>query len=155
MQLVLLTKFFLQLPHSGPATGFSLGSVQNFTQSAAPPLLHVPIHFTFHPSDYSIQDFPSICGNISTCHGCRNKFLRTGAPYDLIVQHQEDRSYTSPVTGLQATKYGNAYYHPQLECIRRKWPAFIPDDLVIPASLGERLQDSHKQLLFENFGIIL
>jgi len=147
---------FLQLPHSGPATGFSLGSVQNFTQSAAPPLLHVPIQQS-SPSIHQTTPFKIflLCGNISTCHGCLNEFLRTGPPYDLIVQHQEDRSYTSPVTGLQATKYGNAYYHPHLECIRRKWPAFIPDDLVIPANLGERLQDSHKQLLFENFGIIL
>ena len=24
-----------------------------------------------------------LCGNITTCHGCRNKFLRTGAPNDL------------------------------------------------------------------------
>ena len=72
-----------------------------------------------------------------------------------MLQHQDDRSYTSPVSGLQATKYGNAYYHPRLECIERKWPAFIPDDFVIPASVGERLQHSHKQLLFENFGIVL
>ena len=72
-----------------------------------------------------------------------------------MLQHQDDRSYTSPVSGLQATKYGNAYYHPRLECIQRKWRAFIPDDFVIPASVGERLQHSHKQLLFENFGIVL
>ena len=58
-----------------------------------------------------------LCGNISTCHGCWNKFWHTDAPCDSIVQHQEDQSYTSPVTGLQETKYGNASYHPRLECI--------------------------------------
>ena len=38
----------------------------------------------------------------------------------LIVKHQEDQRDTSPVTGLQASKYGNAYHHPQLGCIRWK-----------------------------------
>ena len=40
-------------------------------------------------------------------------FVKSG---EWIVQYQEDRSYTSPVTGLQASNYGNAYYHLQLEC---------------------------------------
>ena len=77
-----------------------------------------------------------LCRNI-TCHGCQNKFLCTGTPNDLIVQHEEDRSYTSPVTSLQAFKYGNAYYHPQLDCIRQKWPAFAPSDVVILPDIME------------------
>jgi len=40
-------------------------------------------------------------------------FVKSG---EWIVQYQEDRSYTSPVTDLQASKYGNTYYHLQLEC---------------------------------------
>ena len=110
-----LNQVFLQLPHSGPAT-LSVGSVQNFAQP--PPLLHVPIQPStpIVPRSAPFKLF-LMCRNITTCHGCQNKFLCTGAPNDFIVQHEEDRSYTSPVTSLQAFKYGNAYYHPQLDCI--------------------------------------
>lgn len=52
---------FLQLPHSGPATGFSLGSVQNYTQSPAPPLLHVPIQQSSPPSIRLLHSRFSFC----------------------------------------------------------------------------------------------
>ena len=43
-----------------------------------------------------------LCGNISTCHGCWNKFWHTGAPCDSIVQHHKTRAI--PVQSLACRK---------------------------------------------------
>jgi len=82
---------FLQLPHSRPAT-LSIGSVQNFAQ--LPPLLHVPIQpsIPIVPRSAPFKLF-LLCRNITTCHGCQNKFLHTGAPNDLERGRSKDCSY--------------------------------------------------------------
>ena len=81
-----------------------------------------------------------LTGNITTCYGCKVRFARTGPPYDLIVQHEEDRQFFNPKTGAPMCKRGNAYYHVYLPCIRMCWPSFDPHtQLVIPDFVREKL----------------
>ena len=94
-----------------------------------------------------------LTGNITTCYGCKERFARAGPPYDLIVPHEEDRSFFNPRTGAPMFKRGNAYYHVYLPCIRMCWPSFDPHSLIILNFI--ELQSSHKQLLFDHFGLML
>ena len=53
-----------------------------------------------------------ISGNISTCFGCKTKYLKSlQPPADLCIRHQGWREFFSPNTGKMQTKYGNVYYH--------------------------------------------
>jgi hypothetical protein len=57
-----------------------------------------------------------ISANISVSHGCRQRFPRKsdgtiiGVPYNVVIRHQENRSFTDP-SGKLKSKRGNAYYH--------------------------------------------
>ncbi len=57
-------------------------------------------------------------GNISSCNGCRNKFAKKAPPpMDICIQHAEWRSFTSPSTQLPDSRFGNAYYHANIQCV--------------------------------------
>ena len=95
-------------------------------------------------------------GNISVCNGCRNKFdKKANPPYDICVQHEEWRSYTSPTTNLPDSRFGNAYYHANPACSMSKWPSFHPQSLLISDEVKNQLQADHKSLLSSLFGIYL
>ena len=95
----------------------------------------------------------SVCfrsGNISVCNGCRNK--NSLPPNDICIQHEEWRSYISPVTKLPESRFGNAYYHANPLCIRARWPLFFPGHLIVPVDVQSRLLPQHK-LLLSAFGV--
>ena len=93
-------------------------------------------------------------GNISVCSGCRNKFDKQAKPpNDLCVQHEEWRSYTSPVSKLPKSWFGNAYYHANPHCILARWPRFSPGDLLVPEDIQSRLSPQHKALVSNLFGV--
>ena len=48
-----------------------------------------------------------LTGNITTCYGCKEQFVISGPPYDLIVQHEEDRQFFNPKTGALMFKRSN------------------------------------------------
>ena len=111
---------------------------------------------------YSLQDYPprdSIQapflvwfknGRISVCNGCREHY---GQFDEIVIQHEEFRSFTNPQTGLPAKKLGNAYC--RLGCILLKWPAFCAQLLVVQDEVKERLSDLQKALLHNEFGITI
>ena len=82
-------------------------------------------------------------GNISVCNGCCNKFdKQTKPPDDLCVQHEEWHTYTSPVSKLPESRFGNAYYHAKPCCI------ISPRDLTISNEMKSRLLPEHRSSLF-------
>lgn len=88
-----------------------------------------------------------ISGNIAKCAGCNNKYVKPSmAPYDLCVQHREWRSYTPP-GGEKQSKFAPAYYHVNLLCIRRNWPAFNQCELTISTEVAQKLTKVHKDYL--------
>ena len=126
--------------------------VQSPTQWNAP--------YYAYPAFTSRQTSPEIfrlcfrSGNISVCNGCRNKFDKQAqAPDDLCVQHEEWRTYTSPVSKLPESRFGNAYYHAKPCCIIARWPTFSPGDLTISSEIKSRLLPPHKDLLSTLFGV--
>jgi len=101
------------------------------------------------PSDFT---FCFKFGNVSVCSGCHQNFLPSD---DLVIRHEEFRSYNSPATGTMASRFGNAYYHPRYFCITKKWPEFTPAQLCIPEDIMVQLTDYQKSFIAQEFGIQL
>jgi hypothetical protein len=71
------------------------------------------------------------------CNGCRNDFSKSDK---IVIQHAEFRHFTSPRTGLPASKFGNAYYHTHKRCIELKWGAsFDSSDITVPDSVKPKV----------------
>ena len=47
-----------------------------------------------------------------------------GPPHDLCILHGEMRSFF--VSGVPQSRFGNAYYHVNVDCVRRVWPTLHP-----------------------------
>jgi len=74
----------------------------------------------------------------------------------VVIHHAKDRYYTKPQTGLPASKYGNANYHPLKVCIQSKWrAAFNQGSLVIPDAVEDKLTLSQKNHLYQEFSVQL
>ena len=98
-------------------------------------------------------------GNIAVCSGCHQRFPRKPSgdyadpPYNMAIQHVEQRMFNSPITGMPTSRVGNAYYHVYLPCLRSNWPTLSGNDIIIPTELLPMLQPEHKIFLFQNLGI--
>ena len=118
-----------------------------------PPLPSSFPHFPRPPLP-SIFELCRIAGNISVCAGCRNKYLKTAQPpYDLCIRHQEWREYTSPMSPMPQSRFGNVYYHFNPGCVQVRVPNFIPSTLHVPEELSAQLTSAHKQHLSAYFNI--
>ena len=124
------------LPYQGPYSSFSPQISAWSTHSGdinvyRPPFTPSPLHTT--PPTQALDFAFRLCfrtGNISVCNGCRGRFDKHAeSPHNLCVQHEEWRSYTSPVTCLPESRFGNAYYHVHPHCILVRWSNFHPTDL--------------------------
>ena len=51
-------------------------------------------------------------------------------PHDICIGHCEHLTFLNPRTGLESSKMGNAYYHINLSCIKKKHPDFTPSQLI-------------------------
>ena len=118
-----------------------------------PPSLPPPPPFPPFPVTLPMAETASpfnlcfISGNIAKCAGCNNKYVKPPtAPYDLCVQHREWRSYTPP-GGEKQSKFSPAYYHVNVFCIRRNWPAFNQCELTISSEVASKLTQVHKDYL--------
>ena len=154
----------------------SVGS-NNIVSIQSPQLNTLPLHnqsaiFPFSPYGIvpSLPSYPSpvprntcrtedsspfvlcfIQGNISTCFGCKQKYLKPLVPpHDLCIRHEEWRSFT--VQNTPQSRYGNAYYHVNLSCVQTQWPLWNPYMLTIPQEVNVKLQEVHKQMLFATLG---
>lgn len=128
---------------------------------------HVQLPTQWNPpiTTYNQSPFPSgpsvemfcLCfrtGNISVCSGCRNKFDKQAKPpNDLCIQYEEWRSYTSSVSKIPESHFGNAYYHANPHCILARWPRFSSGDLIVPENIKGRLSPQHKTLISNLFGV--
>ena len=71
-----------------------------------------------------------------------------------MVQHPEYRSFTSPKTGLPASKFGNAYYHVRRHCIEKKSGSLLQaGDVVVPESVKANLSPAQINLLHKEFDL--
>ena len=97
-----------------------------------------------------------ITGNITTCIGCKNKYPKQPQePYDLCIKHQEWRQFMSPSTATSQSKFGNAYYHCQMQCVWMRHPNFVGSNLQVPSEMIEKLSPVHKHHVFTEFGLNL
>jgi len=91
-------------------------------------------------------------GRISVCNGCRDHYNQFD---EIVIRHGEYRSFINPQTSLPAKKFGNAYYHCQMSCIKIKWPAFYGQLLVVEDDVKHQLTDGQKALLYKEFGLMV
>ena len=111
----------------------------------------------FSPSPTQAEDQPFylyfICGNISVCQGCGNKFWKPPTPpYDLCLQYKEWRSFS--VDNCPQTKFSPAYYHVSLFGVQRNWPMFHPANVVVTPEISIKLNQVHKDFL-SSIGMML
>lgn len=91
-------------------------------------------------------------GNISVCNGFWKKF---SVDDKILVCHEEFRQFTSPHTGLPASKLQNAYYHARKKCIMLKWgPSFSAENIILPEDVRSKLTLKQKYLLAEEFELL-
>ena len=110
---------------------------------APPPLIH------YSPESPNVSPFTLvfITGNIRVCRGCRQHYPKpTYPPLDLCVRHKEWLEFTGASGDTQA-RYGNAYYHCNLHCIRAKWSNFESEMLQISAIMLAQMLPVHTEYL--------
>ena len=94
---------------------------------------------------------------ITTCYGCRNKFVRAAdgsipvPPLDLILKCRETREYYDKDGNKRESSNSNTYYHPNIACIRIKHPEFNCSNLAMEDSIRAVLLDAHFELLWAVF----
>ena len=147
----------------GPSSSSNLTYYQNssFHSPISSSQLQTSPGFGFMPTPptpgFSPQTPFKLCfqtGNISVCNGCMRKYPKPPAPpYDIVIQHEEWRHFLAG--GVPQTRFGNAYYHATPTCIQAKWPNFQPCHLQIPKEVFALLNNQHKWLLANNFGVIV
>ena len=124
-----------------PAPGTLLPQFSSPHPTPPPPTPHPP---PMSGSDGSDSGRYKVCfkiGNISVCNGCRNNFSKSDK---IVIQHAEFRHFTSPRTGLPASKFGNAY-HTSRRCIELKWRAsFNFLSITVPDSVMPNLTSLQK-----------
>ena len=92
---------------------------------------------------------------MSTCLGCRGDFIKPAVASDnLVIQHKSWRGYTAP-DGTHRQKYGNVYYHINMQCVTTKEPGFHPSNLVVGADVRTRATAVHNSFLAANLGVSL
>ena len=72
----------------------------------------------------------------------------TDPPYNLAIQHEEDRCFTNPQTSLQQSKRSNAYYHVYMPCVHAKWPNLAGRDSKVSEETKHKLTSQHSELVF-------
>ena len=74
-------------------------------------------------------------------------------PHDICIGHCEPLTFLNPRTGLESSKMGNAYYHVNLSCIKKKHPDFTPSQLICEDDMKRVLQPPHFQFLWDTLGL--
>ena len=117
-----------------------------------PPSPYLP----YQPQPLSPLSLYYIAGNISTCIGCKRKYPKTRvAEEDLCIKHEEWRQFTAPSSSTPRSKFGNAYYHCKVECVRMRHPRFQPQELQVPPEVAENLSPQQKQYLLTVFSLAI
>lgn len=120
-------------------------------------------HLPYQPPPFASQYRPPspftlwfITGNISSCFGCKAKYLKSlQPPADLCIKHQDWCEFVAPNTGTPQSKFGNVYYHCKPECVWMRCPSFIPSELQVSSEIVEKLSSVHKEYLLSVFGLRL
>ena len=115
--------------------------------------IHPQLHARKFPRQYVSVSFIISLNSLDNKDDILSDDLGVCETDKILVQHPEFRNFTSPRTGLQQSKYGNAYYH--INCVALKYPHFQPSLVFIPDNLKRKLNYSDKQLLYEQFKITL
>ena len=96
-----------------------------------------------------------VCADCKGPHpkGPNNELLPP--PNDFCIQHTEPLKFINPCTGIESRKIGNAYYHINIVCIRRKHPHFSPKLVSCPEEVINIMQPSHFKLLYDALGYVM
>jgi len=97
-------------------------------------------------------------GRIKVCTGCKGQHHKNSnkgmlsPPHGIHLGHKESLSFANPNSGAECSKMGNAYYHINLECIRRKHPNFTAT-LVVSSRCTRKATSFSKLLAIDKIDI--
>ena len=73
-------------------------------------------------------------------------------PFDICLGHKEPLYFTNPKNRQECSKIENAYYHINLECIKKKHPSFTAAQIECPPDVYATLSEARHKLLREAIG---
>ena len=87
--------------------------------------------------------------SVSKCQGCLGTIKRAALPppQDMCLTIQDFRSYYCNEQKKQKTYYGNIYFHLTMECLKRKYPTAVLDDVTIKNDTLALLTNDHLKYL--------
>ena len=95
---------------------------------------------------YLLQFCPA---QVSVCFGCSQSLKINGKicqpPHDLVIVSNMVRVY--PHNGEQMSRRSNVYFHFNMDCVKKKQPAFHFRYLFLPPDVIRYLQEVHYQFL--------
>ena len=107
-------------------------------------------------ADIGVFNVVFLQGNIRVCQGCRNNYQKSPSPpNNIYLQHPEWREFMPPGAPNIQTKWGNAYYHCNRNCVLARWPTFSNSLIKIDLFIQQKLLPVHKEHLHTHFGIFL
>ena len=98
--------------------------------------------------------------NVKVCAGCprpnstfRENEVEPLPPYNIVVCHQEIRSWKENGEIRHSPTLQNTCYHADMSCIRKNNPDFVKSMIVIPTSVKKELKPEHKIYLHRHFQV--
>ena len=94
---------------------------------------------------------------VSSCYGCSLAKVNPSILPENASVHRDARHHNDTVTGLPKVTPNpvNVHFHPRVSCVRQRYPAFCPADLVVPPEYFHFLNTEHLSLLRQEFGHVL
>lgn len=109
---------------------------------------HPPSH---HSLSFHLKFFGSII-NLKVCYGCKKTFKdkHKREPNDMILQYYCHRTFRDKQGNIRQSKnLQAAYFHLNLDCVRRVVPRMELSDIIINTDVEQRLTDGHKNVLMK------
>lgn len=92
-----------------------------------------------------------LAGLVRKCYGCGQEFSQRNRtpPHDIILKTYDYRQYVSPKSKTQkrTVNMQNAYFHLNVDCVRRRYPNFELEHIIIHNEISQQLTDGHKEVL--------
>ena len=104
---------------------------------------------SYNPADSPPTIVLFLGKSISKCQGCLGTIKREALspPQDMCLTIQDFRSYYCNKEKKQKTYYGNIYFHLTMECVKRKYPTAVLDDVTIENDILALLTNDHLKYL--------
>ena len=134
-----------------PVSQFAyLPAVNRLDQPIGPLLQNVPSRQT---SSFCLKWVYNT--TVSKCYGCTLPIQNPSRDVNeaLIVMYRDYRSFLQNGMLTWTNNPENVHFHLNRQCIQLRYPAFLPNTLVVPQEFIQHLNETQKLILLNEFGL--